>query len=401
MSPDQAENKLPAGQEEAPKPARSQKKASTNWLPILGNYMLEIISPAILSMALLAWLSVRLNIWTLDRTLALLLFGVALIILSFALVLLLDMFNFATRRKPQTSSTRLLLGSRSRIIKFFLGGILLPSAVFTAAYLVVLPVGETGISLLIQASAAQIKSSPQNQISAAILATKNPTTKIFGIQALQSIHSGDALIELIHLLNEDPASLSDAGVSSALSKAIASFGIDAKKTLLDTFNKVGLDQRNGVSVSSEDLYGQYFSQSFTALRSDITAQASEQNNSEIKTQIDAAESNLKNALQKLQAQNTEGETGYFQLEFVMKTILLMEIKEDAELLKFAHTVVSDSSYPVNIRGESLLLIAKLGNNNDFNALYAYLQSDQNLLQAKALEAIYLLQNKMKGVTITQ
>ena len=47
-----------------------------------------------------------------------------------------------------------------------------------------------------------------------------------------------------------------------------------------------------------------------------------------------------------------------------------------------------------MRGQALLLIAKLGGKDDLEGLYAYLESPSALLQARAMQAIGALHSKV-------
>ena len=47
-----------------------------------------------------------------------------------------------------------------------------------------------------------------------------------------------------------------------------------------------------------------------------------------------------------------------------------------------------------MRGQALLLIAKLGGKDDLDGLYAYLESPSPLLRTRATQAIATLQSKL-------
>jgi hypothetical protein len=69
----------------------------------------------------------------------------------------------------------------------------------------------------------------------------------------------------------------------------------------------------------------------------------------------------------------------------------MKLSQDADLLQFAKTVAADASYPAGLRGNALLLIGKFGGKDEFAVLYTYLQTDNELMQERALGAIAELQ----------
>jgi len=93
----------------------------------------------------------------------------------------------------------------------------------------------------------------------------------------------------------------------------------------------------------------------------------------------------------MRGQLSKGESGDPRLEFVLRTFLGMKLSQDADLLQFAKTVAADASYPAGLRGSALLLIGKLGGRDEFAVLYTYLQTDNELLQERALGAIAELQ----------
>jgi hypothetical protein len=71
----------------------------------------------------------------------------------------------------------------------------------------------------------------------------------------------------------------------------------------------------------------------------------------------------------------------------------MNLSQDADLLHFAKTVAADVSYPGTVRGDALLLIGKLGGTDELTVLCSHLQTNNRLLQVRALEAIIALQSK--------
>jgi HEAT repeat protein len=80
--------------------------------------------------------------------------------------------------------------------------------------------------------------------------------------------------------------------------------------------------------------------------------------------------------------------------FVMQTFLRMGLKRDDELLAFARRTAGDASWSDPVRGQALLLIAKLGAKDDLDGLYAYLESPSPSLRARALQAIATLQSRL-------
>ena len=112
--------------------------------------------------------------------------------------------------------------------------------------------------------------------------------------------------------------------------------------------------------------------------------------------LDAATSGLQRTLTGIQAQQFSPDYAASQQDFVMHTCLLMDLKQDADLLNFAKIVAANMTYSEGLRGNALLLIAKLGGKTEFAVLYPYLENDHDSIKIKAMEAIAALQVKVTG-----
>ncbi len=71
------------------------------------------------------------NLWHLNRTLALVLFAVALVAISFVLGILLDAISASMRKGYRKQGVKFGSGPRIRLVKFALGWVVLPLALFT------------------------------------------------------------------------------------------------------------------------------------------------------------------------------------------------------------------------------------------------------------------------------
>ncbi len=80
----------------------------------------------------------------------------------------------------------------------------------------------------------------------------------------------------------------------------------------------------------------------------------------------------------------------------MRSLLQMDLKEDADLRAFARQTAADAGWSETVRGQALLLTAKLGGKDDLEGLYAYLESPSALLQAYAMRAIAALESKLSA-----
>ncbi len=202
------------------------------------------------------------------------------------------------------------------------------------------------------------------------------------------------MAQLFRVLKDDPNALTDASEYEALSKAIASYGLEAKPGLLTAFNQVDPTQRKGYSIPSSDPFDRYFSTPFEGLRKEIGDQNTDQAVKDANlARIDSVEADLKAELSKVTAESVNAGSGAPMLDFVMDTFLEMNIKQESELLLLVKKTAADTTYADNTRGQALLLIAKLGGKEELDGLYPFMEDPSDLVQAKALEAIALLETK--------
>jgi hypothetical protein len=391
MAPDSVESKstqsTPSGEKEAGPPAGA-------FLSSLGLLTLEIILPAVLSAGALWFLFRNFNLWQLNRALALVLFPLALVVMSSMLAIFLDTITSKKRKGYRKQGVNFGTGEFTRLVKLAVAGVFLPLALFIAAIFVKNPVGGTAMDLFILMSRPPLRNTPADTIASVVLRADNPSIKTLGIQALAGFHSPEGLTELIRLFNEDNECLRNAWLFQTLSKAIASYGIQAKEPLIAAFNKIALSSRGSSIGMSDDVFARYFAGSFESLKSEVKNQNPGLTDQEEQlAQIDAAEGQLKKTLVDIRAQPLKAAIGDLRLDFVLRTFLGMNLSQDASILQFVKTVTADARYPATVRGSALLLIGKLGGKDEFGVLYPYLQADNEFLKARALEAIVALQTK--------
>jgi hypothetical protein len=72
----------------------------------------------------------------------------------------------------------------------------------------------------------------------------------------------------------------------------------------------------------------------------------------------------------------------------------MDRTEDRDLLAFARVTAADGAWSDAVRGQALLLMAKVGGREDLDTVYGYLDSPSLLLQARAMQAIAVLESKV-------
>ncbi|RPJ49745.1 MAG: hypothetical protein EHM21_06405, partial [Chloroflexi bacterium] len=256
----------PAQKIEAPK-ARSKPTAV---LAALGLLLVEIILPATAAGALLLWAFGSYNIWQIGKTNALVIFAIVMVVISLLLAVVLDSATASFRASKKMRGVRLARDPRTRIIKLALGGLVFPLVVFFAANYVPLATHGTVMNYLIAAATPPVRLTPPDEVGAIAMDTDNPSTKLLSIQVLQGFQSPEALNQLIRMVNEDSGALADPGVSDALSKAVAAYGVTARDPLLANFMSIDPKSPGASTGVKTDLYDRYFLQSFDSLETEIT-----------------------------------------------------------------------------------------------------------------------------------
>ncbi len=363
------------------------------FLPSLGLLLLEIVLPVILSGLFLYWLSGALKLWRLNQLLAQIIFIALFIIISLAACIVIDGFTLAARKKSRYKRFINPVSRRARLVKYLVIGILIPSGVIAAANLVNLPQGGTPMTMAVNYSQLAANVTPAAGIGNAVLGSSNPSTKIQGIKALQAIHSTDSLDQLFRILTSDSMAMNDAGEYAALSGAIASFGTQAKTGLFDLYaNPAKLQYKPSVAADPQ-AFSWYFSAPFDELRKGVQASNADpaQQQADLR-RLDAAETSLEQSLAGINLSQPAPSASASIAAFVVRTFLAMEIGQDKDLLNFARTVAADPAQPDSVRGEAMLLMAKIGGKDELNDLYSYLGSSSELVKARALEAIAGLQS---------
>ena len=334
-------------------------------------------------------------------------FATLLVVLSLLLSLRLDMFTLGRRRRRRQRRIFNRADPVSRFVKLALGGVVIPIAAFVAANRVELPGHRTPMSMALGLRLSRPETHAE-QLGNAVLRAARPTVKVQGIVALQALGSSDALEQLLRILREDEAALAGGSEGQALSKALASYGVQARTVLLQQLEQTGPEARREAVAAPGDLFDRYFAADFAALKTEIDRGERDQNaRAERGERLEVAQAELEHALGRL-----ETEAGTVEAEanprpadarrrlpaFVMQTFLAMSLKQDAELLSFARQAAADAAWSDVVRGQALLLVAKFGGKDDLEALYGYLESPSAVLQARAAEAIAALQSRLSAAT---
>jgi hypothetical protein len=369
-------------------------KRQTNFKKILneaGVLLVEIILPVIISGGLLFWVSGMISFWEMDRSLATTLFAILFVLLSLILATLLSDFLNRLRNKKDP---------RVRLAVMVIAGLILPIGLFTGANLLSIAPGETYMTRLISLSQNQTVDVSMVQLGTTIINSTSPYTKISGIETINTIHSAAGLDQLFLVLNNDPTALSNGAISDALSKAFASYGVEAKPGLIAAF------QAHVTSTKSAnlpiDLYDRYFAQTIASLQTDINSQSvdSPTKLEELK-EITALSTQLQTNLSGIETKSWNASDSDPMLDFVFNTFLQMDLSSDGDIYALARTSASNENYPDSVRGKALLLLAKFGDETDMPLLYGYLTNSSELIKANAFQAIADLTVRLNGTTTTK
>ena len=386
----------PSVTDHSPRDAPSTPSASGGRTLGLPGLLIELFLPVGLSAGLLLALAGYMRSWDLHTYVGLGLFGFLLVVLSLFVSLRVDAFTLARRRERGKTQLLNRADARSRLVKFVLGGVVIPIAAFAAANLLELPGQKTPMALAISLRISKPEVSRAEQLGRAVLRARNPGARVEGILALQGMRSEEALEQLLRILS-DPAALKDGSECEALSRALASYGVQAKPRLLQLFAQVAPHERRGAALLPGDLFERYFSAGFAGLRREIDDRGPDPaTRGEERERLQAAETELKRALSHVEAGAESPPSGSRLPVLILQAFRQMDLKQDADLLAFARGTAADGAWSDAVRGLALLLIAKLGGKDDLDGLYTYLENPSPLLEARAMEAIAGLESKLSG-----
>jgi hypothetical protein len=360
----------------------------------LGSLVFELLLPVTLCAVLLLVLARYTPRWDLHTHLGQALFGLLLVALSLVVSLWLDARSLARRQRKGRKQLLNRAGRRARLVKFALGGIGIPIAALAAANLLELPNHQTPMSMVLSVRFPGPPASREEELGDAVLRASSPAARVQGIRALQGVGSGEALEQLLRVLRDDPAALRGGSEAEALRTALASYGARAKASLLLRLNEAGPSVRREASAPSGDLFERYLSADFEELRHEIDRRLPDPGGpAGGQGRLELAQAELKRALSQVEADTLPAEADRSLPGFVMQTFLQMDLRGDAELLAFARTTAADAGWSEAVRGQALLLVAKVGQKDDLDGLYGYLDNPSALLQARAMQAIAELQSR--------
>jgi len=357
--------------------------------------LIELVLPAALSFAVLLVLAGYTRHWDLQSSVGLGAFGLLMVVLSLVISIRVDAFTL--RRRAQRGRSQLLnrADSRSRLVKFILGGVVIPIATLAAANRIELPGHQTPMSMAIRLRLAQPAMAHAERLGNAVLRAQSPAAKVQGILALQAMRSGEALDQLLHVLEVDPAALDGGGESEVLSQALASYGADARVKLLHRFDQVSPSERGSATAPPGGLYERYFSADFDGLKREIERRSPPASAGDL-DRLQSSRAALQEISSRLETE-TRSPTGKAGLPaFILQTLLRMDRSQDRDLIAFARATAADGAWSEAVRGQALLLVGKTGEKEDLDTLYGDLDSPSPLLQARAMQAIAALESKVSA-----
>jgi hypothetical protein len=375
-----------------PRPAPTSERRTLGLLGLL----IELVLPVALSAAFLLAMAGYTRRWDLHTPLGLAAFGALLVVLSLVVSLRVDAYTL--RRREEMGRRQLLnrADPRSRLVKLVLGGVVIPVAAFAAANLVELGSHQTPMMMAVRLRLARPEVDRPERLAEAVLRAPSAASKVQGILALQATGSPESLDQLLRILSDDPALLQEGSEYQALARALASYGAQARPKLLQRVSEVSPEARRVAAGPPGELFERYFSAGFAGLESEIDGRSADPaaRAAEL-ARIQAAQAELKQVLGRIES-DTRPVRGGGVPSLVMQAFLEMDLKQDAEVLAFARQTAADDAWAVPVRGQALLLIAKLGGREDLDALYGFLDSPSALLQARAMQAIAALQSRLSA-----
>jgi len=343
----------------------------------LSGLLIELFLPVALTSALLLVLAGYTQHWNLQTSVGLGAFGVLLVVISLVISIRLDAFTLAGRARRGRGQFFNRADSRSRFVKFVLGGLVIPIATLAAANLIQLPGHQTPMSMAIRLRLARPAIARTEKLGNAVLHAQSPAAKVQGIRALQALRSGDG------------------AEYQALSEALASHGGEARVKLLRRFDQVSPNARRSATAPAGTLYERYFSADFDGFKRELETQGPAASSADL-DRLQSTRAELQEISSRVETA-TRSATGNAGLPaFILQTFLQMDPSQDRDLLPFARAAAADETWSDAVRGQALLLVAKAGGNEDLDTLYGYLDSPSPVLQARAMQAIAALESKVSA-----
>jgi hypothetical protein len=353
-------------------------------------YLMELLIPAFIAAVIMYYLSGSVQIPSPFQGMIPWIYALVLVLFSLVIAVLYTEIPRIARR---------LEANPKRFIKTGISGLGVPVIALIAAILFTLPNGQTYLAYYLPTSLIQGKLPvPNPSISAAILQSSDLNTKIVGINTLGAIRDPENLNQLTQILTQQTKDLENPVYYQALSQSIAQYGVGSKTALINQFYHWSTAISPSASVSGLTLYDQYFAMSIQALRASISSQDLTESDKNTQLQsLNALENNLKSDLGYLKVSSTGATSGDIRLDFILDTFYRMPIQQDADILSLAKGVAANPVYLVLDRKKAILLIGKLGSQDDLALISSYLQNSSDVIKTGALEALVVLDQKLHAI----
>lgn len=379
---------------------RSEPAKKTNllrdWLHVVGREILYGILPLTLGILISVWLVDVFHLVSLGFPTSLIVFIaiVSLITVSFTflIVIAVDWLEQLEPDRPRLPEKRI-----RKITRLFIGIIVVPVVVSVIANLVPVSGGDTLLTLFIKSIQSRNEYPFITKISNGILSSSSMNTKRTGLNTLKTIHCSMCQSELLRILEQDKDSLDDYGYYGDLAAALASYMPKSRGPLLAIFAKYDA-QRHSVPTgdTGTNLHAKYFEQSMNALKEQLKNQSLDRKKKEeALANLAAIDAKLLSDLSNLEATAPSSENGDPVLRLVLDSFLYTDdLSDDSEIYFLAKRIASDSSYNDETRKTAILLVAKLGSQDDFDNILPFLQDKRETIKGAAMQAIGNLHSKI-------
>ncbi|MFC2063568.1 hypothetical protein ACFLXB_00530 [Chloroflexota bacterium] len=390
---------------------KSEKKLQTSLKSIL-NFVLLSAIPTILSL-FLWYLGVGLfKLWKFDFNLFLVAYGITILVFallfSFVMVNIPEWVGFIEDKPKKKKS----IPRGQKILRIIISGLIIPILFSLIATLVPVQGEETAATLFYRS----IKSQPEylfiEKIGDSVINSHSIDTKVAGINTLKSIHTEEAMEQLIRILDSTGCRFEEWTApdyylfSDSIGEAFASFGLEAIDPLLVIFNRCDDLITGNPSEMMSDIFSIYFEKSFDGLveqlNDDESLSSSEKE--DFLKKLNTIELQLTMDLLDLERETSLA--GGFNvtetnLDLILETFNQMEnLEKVSSIYELSRRIAADLSYGSSTRSKAIILMAKLGSRDDIGILLTYLEDDTEVIKKTALEAIAILNNKIEGIQET-
>ena len=155
MAPDLPESSSTPAKEKPPVPQK-RPPSIQNFPAAIAGFLFEVVVPTIVALVLLYVLSGMVNLWSLDRNTAVIIAVVFLVVVCMVIVYAIDIFLRNLRRGPPLTGKRRAAQYRLRLIKYILGGLIVPLGVMAAANFSQMPGGGSLMDYYVRAIQARL-----------------------------------------------------------------------------------------------------------------------------------------------------------------------------------------------------------------------------------------------------